>query len=98
MENTAVEKVIDTNSIYSHWFLESKALYMYSFNVIPCITYIDDVEGKKASQEFKERFAEQVLSAYEYKEQERKGKQRFIQCIMVLKNECIMEFNRGYTR
>ena len=98
MEKTVVEKVIDTNSIYSQWFLESKSLYMYSFNAIPCITYIDDVEGKKASMAFKEKFSEQVLSAYEYKEQERKGKQRFIQCIMVLKNECIMEFNQGYTK
>jgi GTPase SAR1 family protein len=98
MEKTVVEKVIDSNSIYSQWFLESKSLYMYSFNVIPCITYIDDVEGKKASMAFKEKFSEQVLSAYEYKEQERKGKQRFIQCIMVLKNECIIEFNKGYTK
>jgi hypothetical protein len=97
MEKT-VEKIIDSNSIYSNWFLESKALFMYSFNVIPCITFIDDVEGKKACKAFKEKFPEQVTSAYEYKELERSGKQTFFQCIVVLKNECIIEFNVGYTK
>ena len=98
MEQTSVEKVIDTNSIYSKWFLESKSLFMYCFNVIPCITFVDDVEGKKAYHEFRAKYAEMISSVYEYKEQEAKEGHRFIQSIIVLKNECIMEFNPGYSK
>ena len=93
----AQQKIIDTNSVFGSHYLSSKALYMYHFNHIPCVCFINHINGEKAFEAVKEKFGSMIQSVHSYRYHERKKEgTEFNETYLVLNNECVLEFFTGY--
>lgn len=97
MDNLYNQKVINANNVFDDVFLDAKMLYLYCFNQLPSMNYINDVDGEKAYTVFKERFADSINHMHQYKWYKRKAKQyQFDRTVLILKNNCIVEFDDSY--
>ena len=94
MDILSTQKTIDANSVFSNRFLESRSLYLYCFNHLPSLHYINSIEGEKAYWAFRECFAHLIVSEYHYRwyKKERK-KYEFDETLFILNNNCIVEIN-----
>jgi hypothetical protein len=91
------QKIINSNSIFSNAYLDSKALYMYCFNTIPCISFINQINGEKAFESVKVKYAAMVQSIHNSRYNERmKKKMMFDETVIVLNNNCVLEFKERY--
>jgi hypothetical protein len=91
------QKILDSNSIFSCPYLDSKALYMYMFNVIPSIRCVDFIDGEKASAAIREKYAHLLKDVYQYRYYDKKSRNAdFNETLLVLNNQCILEFDRRY--
>lgn len=93
-----VQRIIfDMNSIFDNAFLSGKALYMASFNKIPDVTYIGGIDGEKGFEAIKSRYPELIDSIHKYRYCAASEKKcDFSETIIVMKNECLLEFDTGY--
>src|SRR6476620_2449280 len=86
------QKMIDANSVIGDRFLNSKSLYLYRFNQLPSLHFINGIDGEKAYKAFKETFADLIVSEYQYRWFQKKKKQfHFDETFFILKNNCIVE-------
>jgi hypothetical protein len=46
MENLHTEKTMSTNGVFGHRFLDSKILYLYHFNKLPSVNFVNELDGK----------------------------------------------------
>ena len=91
------QKILDANNVFTNHFLDSKALYMYCFNRIPSISFVGHIDGEKAFNTVKEKYGPMIQSIHGYREFERKkNKTTFDDTLIVLNNECVLEFDSGY--
>jgi len=91
------QKIINTNSVFSYRYLDSKAMYMYFFHSIPCISLVEHINGEKAFNAIKEKYGEMIRSVHSYRSYDRKDvKAEFEDTVMVLNNECVLDFDSGY--
>jgi hypothetical protein len=91
------QKILDTNKVFSNRYLDSKAMYMYSFHNIPCISFVDHINGEKAFKAVKEKYGKMIQSVHSYRSYHRRNlKAEFDDTLMVLNNECVLEFGSGY--
>ena len=91
------QKILDTNKVFSDRYLDSKAIYMYSFNRIPCISFVGHINGEKAFNAIKEKFGEMIQSVHSYRSYHRKNlKAEFDDTLVVLNNECVLDFGSTY--
>ncbi len=91
------QKILDTNKVFSDRYLDSKAMYMYSFRSIPCISFVNHINGEKAFNATKEKFGEMILSVHSYRSYHRKDlKTEFDDTLVVLNNECVLDFGSSY--
>ena len=91
------QKIINGNSVFASHYLDSKALYMYSFNSIPCISFVNHINGEKAFEAVKEKYGAMIQSVHSYRSfEQKKAKTDFNETMMVLNNNCILEFNMRY--
>jgi hypothetical protein len=97
MENLYNQKTINANNVFDDVFLDAKMLYLYFFNQLPCMNYINQVDGGKAYTAFLEKFADKIEHIHQYKWYKRKAKKyQFDRTVLVLKNNCIVEFDDNY--
>ena len=86
------QKMIDANAVFDTRFLNSKSLYLYRFNQLPSLHFINSIEGEKAYKAFKETFADLIVSEYQYRWYQKKKKRfHFDETFFILKNNCIVE-------
>ena len=91
------QKILDTNKVFSDRYLDSKAMYMYSFRSIPCISFVNHINGEKAFNATKEKFGEMIQSVHSYRSYHRKDlKTEFDDTMVVLNNECVLDFGSSY--
>jgi len=91
------QKILNTNKVFSQTYLDSRILYMYCFNEIPCISFVNQIDGEKAFNAVKEKYASKIQSIHNYRSfQRKKAKIDFDDTLVVLKNQCVLEFDRGY--
>ncbi|HET9055419.1 MAG TPA: AAA family ATPase [Chitinophagaceae bacterium] len=91
------QKIIDTNSVFANSYLDSKALYMYCFNCIPSLSFVNHIDGEKAFKAVWEKYAAMIQSMHSYRYHERKkAKTEFSDTLMILKNNCVLEFGPRY--
>lgn len=91
------QKTLNTNSVFSNHYLDSRALYMYSFNRVPCINFVSHIDGEKAFNAVKEKYAAMIQYVHSYRAYERKKvKTDFDDTLVVLNNEMVLEFDTGY--
>ena len=97
MDNLQHQKVLNTNSVFTSFFLDAKHLYLYRFNNLPSIVYLEDVDGEKALAFFKEKYAADIEDIYQYKwYKRRKKKYDYDTAFVVMKTCVIIEFDENY--
>src|SRR5688572_6895940 len=97
MDNLYNQKVINANNVFDDSFLDSKTLYLYRFNLLPSVNYIGQIDGEKSFEAIKKRFSDLVEYIHQYRWYKHKKKQyQFDKTIVVLNNNCILEFDDNY--
>jgi adenylate kinase len=97
MENVNNQKIVTGGDLFDDYFLNAKALYLYYFNIIPNIAFINGVDGEKALAAFKEKFSERIARVHQHQCYKRKTKQyQFDRTFVILDNHCLLEFGSGY--
>ncbi|MEI9806737.1 MAG: hypothetical protein WDO16_02010 [Bacteroidota bacterium] len=97
MENFYNQKVINANNVFDDSFLDAKMLYLYSFNQLPSINYIGQIDGEKTFTLVKEKFAGNIKSIHQTKwYKKRKKRFEFDKTIIILDNNCVLELDNGY--
>jgi energy-coupling factor transporter ATP-binding protein EcfA2 len=97
MDNALEQRIINANSIFDNYYIDSKALYMYCFAAVPCISFVDDIEGEKAFLAFREKYNRLIESVHTYRKFKRGNKKvDFDDTIVILKDRCVLEFSEGY--
>jgi len=97
MDNISSQKVINTNSLFDDHFLDAKVLYLYCFNMLPCLDFINYIDGEKTFAAIKEKFGEQIRHIHQYRWYKRKKKKyQFDRTVIILENNCIVELDEGY--
>lgn len=97
MNNLYDGKVIDANKLFDDYFLEVNTLYLYYYNQLPSVAYMGGIDGEKAYRVFKEKFGGLIKEVHEHTwyKQPKKSFQ-FDKTVLVLTNNCIVEFESGY--
>lgn len=93
---TKQERIFNVNTIFDHSFMCGKTLYVYYFGVVPSADYIDLIDGEKAFDAIREKYGDMILSEHAYKYHHGNKKCDFNETYLILKNECIIEFNTNY--
>lgn len=97
MRNLADLKIINSNSVFGYHYLDSKAMYMYFFRNVPCISFVSKIDGEKAFEAVKEKYKSSLLSVHRYRLFERKKSDvDFDDTLVVFGNNCLLEFGGGY--
>src|ERR1700755_1808413 len=97
MENLYNQKTIDAVNVFDDYYVDAKMLYLYWFNALPDQAYIRQVDGEKAMGMVQEKFGDQVVGVHRYRCHNSKKKQyEFNVTLVVLKNHCVIELNKGY--
>ncbi len=97
MDNIYNQKVINATEIFDGSFLETRILYMNIFNTIPSVYFMNGINGEKAFTEFKNKFSDYIKDIHQYKWYKRKRKKfQFDKTIVILKNNCLIEFEECY--
>ncbi len=88
---------INANGIFENGYLYSKALYLYCFGGIPSCNYIGNIDGEKAFNAIREKFAGLIKSEHVYRHYNRRDKRYlFDDTFLILQNGCILEFDNNY--
>lgn len=97
MDNLYNQKIINANNVFDDRFLDTKILYLYCFNMLPSLSFMNQVDGEKAFNVFKERYSGFILNIHQYRwyKTKRTGYQ-FDKTVIVMSNNCIVEFDEDY--
>ena len=97
MENLFSQKVISANNVFDDNFLDTKILYLYCFNELPSLNFINQVDGEKVFELFKEKYAGIINKVHKYRWYQKKQKQyNFDKTVVILNNNCVLEFDDDY--
>lgn len=97
MENLVNNKVINANNIFDDNFVDTKILYMYRFNQLPSVHFINYIDGEKAFAVFMDKYAARIANVYQTKWYEKKRKKfRFDKTVIIMDNNCLLEFDDSY--
>jgi len=97
MDNLYTQKVINVNNLFDDHFLDAKVLYLHCFNMLPCLNFINYIDGEKTFAAIKEKFGEQIRHIHQYRWYKRKKKRyQFDRTLIILNNNCIVELDEGY--
>jgi hypothetical protein len=86
-------------TIFEHHYLEGKAFYPDRFKMIPCTTYIDDVDVTKAFARISDTYKEHIVDIYQachYNREEER--QEFSTTYFVLSNKVVIELRNSYAK
>jgi len=97
MDNLIEQRIINANSVFANRYLDSRSLYLYFFNCVPCISFINHIDGEKAYEAFTEKYSVHIRSIHQYRSFEQKRKKiEFDDTLVILKDKCVLEFDKGY--
>jgi hypothetical protein len=97
MENLYNQKPFSGHNMFDGNFLDAKALFLHCFNALPSIHFINRIDGEKAFAGFKEKFELQIKNVHQYRWYKTKRKKyQFDKTLVVLKNNCLVEFDDDY--
>ncbi|HMU48031.1 MAG TPA: AAA family ATPase [Chitinophagaceae bacterium] len=97
MDNLFNQKVINANNVFADDFLDIKILYLYSFNKLPSIHFISNIDAEKAFETIKEKFAVDIKNIHQrkwYKKQNKKF--QFDNTIVIMDRNCLLEFDSNW--
>jgi len=97
MENLNNNRIIDANQVFDNRFMETKTLYLYHFQTLPNVNFINRIDGEKAFNAFTEKFSELIVNVHKYRwYKHEKKKFQFDRTVIILNNHCLVEFDNDY--
>lgn len=96
MENLYTQKTINANHVFDDHFLDSKILYLYHFNKLPSVNFVNGLDGEKAYSAFMEKFGWQVKQIHQYRWFRKKKNYQFDSTVAVLNDNCLVEFDNNF--
>jgi hypothetical protein len=97
MDNLFNQKVINANNVFNDRFLDVKTLYLYCFNTLPSLSFINHIDGEKAFGVFREKYRSLIAHVHQYRwYKSKKKKYQFDKTVIVLTNNCLVEFDDDY--
>ena len=94
MGNLFNQKIMNADKVFDTDFLDIKVLYLYYFNSLPDISYVYQLDGEKAFTGFMKKFNDQGECVHKYRWYKRSTKRyEFSTTIVVMKNNCLLEFD-----
>jgi len=97
MDNLYNQTAFDADSLFEDYFLNAKTLYLHTFNKLPDISHISQIDGEKAFEVLKEKFAERIVRVYQYRWYLHREKEyQFDSTIVLLNNQCLIEFDNTW--
>jgi len=97
MDNLFTQKIFNANNVFDDRFLETKILYLYCFNELPSLHFINNIDGEKAFAVFKEKYGQLFNHVHQYRWYKREAKKyQFDKTVVILKNNCLLEFDDNY--
>lgn len=65
MDNLYNQRVINANNVFGNFFLDAKTLYLYCFNQLPSVNYIDGIDAEKAFLAFEKKFESHIIRIHQ---------------------------------
>lgn len=97
MENLNNNRVIDANHVFDNRFMETKTLYLYHFQTLPNVNFINRIDGEKAFNAFTEKFSALIVTIHKYRWYKHENEKfQFDRTVIILRNHCLIEFDSGY--
>ena len=97
MDNLFNQKVINANNVFADSFLDAKMLYLYSFNMLPSINFISDIDTEKAFEAIRNKFAVNIKNIHQRKWYKSKKKRfEFDNTIIILDRNCVLELDHNW--
>ncbi len=96
MENLFNQKVINANDVFNDDFLDIKMLYLYSFNKLPSVNFMDDIDAEKAFEAIKEGFAGNIKNIHQRKWYKKKKGFEFDNTVIIMDNNCVLELDADW--
>lgn len=91
------QKIMDANSIFLNSFLDCKAYFMYAYQQVPCITWVDQVNTDKVLKHIKTEYATAITGIFQNSKYDRKKKKSlYSTTIILLKDNCLVELGGDY--
>lgn len=91
------QKIMDANSIFHNNFLDCKAYYMYAYQQVPCITWVDQVNTEKVLKYIRAEYEGAITGIFQYSKYNRKRrKSLYSTTIILLKENCLVELGVDY--
>lgn len=88
---------INAESIFGDSFLDGKTYFMFCYQQVPCITWVDQVDKDKVLKHLKENYAEAIISIYQHvKYNRKKRKGLFYMTFILLRDRCLVEICNSY--
>lgn len=97
MDNAITRRAPGSFHVFDDRFLDGKKFYQNYFNKLPSYYYIGAIDGDKAYGSFKEEWASMIVDEFKYRWfNSQKKRFEFDRTVVLLNNEVILEFNKGY--
>ena len=97
MDNLFSQKVINANNVFADDFLDVKILYLYSFNLLPSINFISNIDAEKTFDAITEKFADNIKNIHQRKWYKKQKKQFvFENTIVILDKNCVLELDHNW--
>ena len=96
MDNLFNQKVININNVFRDSFMDSKILYLHCFSLLPSIKFVGQIDGEKAFMAIREKFADRIKNVHQTTWYKKKKGFEFDKTIMIMDNNCILEFDDDY--
>jgi ATPase family associated with various cellular activities (AAA) len=97
METLFSQTVLSANSLFSNGYLDTRMLYLQSFNTLPSLAFMNNMDGEMACRRFREKFAHLIKYVHVYNSYDSaKKKYQFDKTAVILSNKMMIEFDEYY--
>lgn len=90
------ETTISMGDVCQGYYLNAKLVFMHNFNAIPCMSYINHIDGEKAFTVIMEKYASLVKGVHQYRQFDSRDDIQFGLTVIVLQNNCVLELESSY--
>ena len=97
MDNLYTQKILNVNNVFSNYFIDGKAFYLHTFNILPNINFISNIDGEKVLGAVKENLTERIKNIYQRRWYKKKKKHfEFDKTLIVLDGNIILDISEEY--
>lgn len=91
------QKIMDANSIFENSFLDAKAYYMYTYQQVPCITWVSQVNTEKVLKHIRTEYKDAITGIFQNSMYNRKKRTtQYSTTIILLQENCLVELGGDY--